>query len=69
MTNSTLTKIYNNIKKYRHKKSFTQAQLAELTDTSEDYISLIENGKRTPSVKRLIIIAKALEIEPYELLQ
>ncbi len=68
MTNSTLIKIYQNIKKLRLEKGYSQAKFAELTGLSEDYISLIENGKRTPSLKRLIIIADVLEIDAYKLL-
>lgn len=68
MTNSTLIKIYKNIKKLRLEKGYSQAKLAELIGLSEDYISLIENGKRTPSLKRLIIIADVLEIDAYKLL-
>ncbi len=68
MTNSTLIKIYKNIKKLRLEKGYSQAKFAELTGLSEDYISLIENGKRTPSLKRLIIIADILEIDAYKLL-
>lgn len=68
MTNSALIKIYKNIKKLRLEKGDSQAKFAELTGLSEDYISLIENGKRTPSLKRLIIIADVLEIDAYKLL-
>ncbi len=68
MTNSTLINIYKNIKKLRLEKGYSQAKFAELTGLSEDYISLIENGKRTPSLKRLIIIAEVLEIDAYKLL-
>ena len=68
MTNSTLIKIYKNIKKLRLEKGYSQAKFAALTGLSEDYISLIENGKRTPSLKRLIIIADVLEIDAYKLL-
>lgn len=68
MTNITLIKIYKNIKKLRLEKGYSQAKLAELIGLSEDYISLIENGKRTPSLKRLIIIADVLEIDAYKLL-
>lgn len=68
MTNSTLIKIYKNIKKLRLEKGYSQAKFAELTGLSEDYISLIENGKRTPSLKRLIIIADILGIDAYKLL-
>ena len=69
MTNSTLVNVYKNIKKYRLEKGLSQNTLAEITNISVDYISLIENGKRTPSLKRLIIIANALDIEPYKLLK
>ncbi|MBO6088633.1 helix-turn-helix transcriptional regulator [bacterium] len=69
MTNSTVIKIYKNIKKFRLEKGYSQAKFAELTNLSEDYISLIENGKRTPSIKRLCIIAEVLGIEPYKLLK
>ena len=63
-----LIKIYKNIKKLRLEKGYSQAKFAELTGLSEDYISLIENGKRTPSLKRLIIIADVLEVDAYKLL-
>lgn len=68
MTNSTLINIYKNIKKLRLEKGYSQAKFAELTGLSEDYISLIENGKKTPSLKRLIIIAEVLDIDAYKLL-
>ena len=68
MTNSTLEKVYKNIKKLRNEKGYSQMRFAELTGLSEDYISLIENGKRTPSLKRLIIIANVLEVDAYKLL-
>ncbi len=69
MTNSTVTKIKENLKLYREKLNFSQEKLSELAGISTDYISLIERGKRTPSIKRLCMIAKALDIEPYELLK
>lgn len=66
MTNSTLINVYKNIKKYRTEKKLSQFKLAEITDLSEDYISLIETGKRVPSLKTLCKIADALEIEVYK---
>lgn len=68
MTNSTLIKLYNNIRKYRLEKKLSQNKLSELIDVSVDYIYLIENGKRTPSLKRLLMIAEVLEIDAYKLL-
>lgn len=68
MTNSTVTKIKENIKNYRILLNLSQEKLSETAGVSIDYISLIERGKRTPSIKRLCLIAKALGVEPYKLL-
>lgn len=68
MTNSTVTKIKANIKMYRISQNLSQEKLSEIAGISTDYISLIERGKRTPSIKRLCLIAKALGVEPYKLL-
>lgn len=69
MTNSTINIIRNNIKTYRLKANLTQEKLSELAGISCDYLSEVERGKKTPSLKRLIIIAEALGIEPYKLLK
>ena len=63
MTNSTIKIICKNIKKYRLEKELTQEKLSELCNISVDYLSEIERGKKTPSLKRLIIIAEKLEIK------
>lgn len=68
MTNSTVIKIKENIKKHRISQNLSQEKLSEIAGVSTDYISLIERGKRTPSIKRLCLIANALGIEPYKLL-
>lgn len=64
MTNSTINNILKNIKKYRQEKGLTQEQLSELCNISPDYLSEIERGKKTPSLKRFILIAEKLEIAP-----
>ena len=69
MTSSTEIKLKENIKKYRKRLNLSQDKLSEIAGISSDYISLIERGKRTPSLKRLCMIAKALEIEPYKLIK
>ena len=68
MTNKTVEYLIKNIKKYRREKKLTQLRLSELADISCDYLSEIERGKKTPSVKRLHYIASALDIEAYKLL-
>lgn len=63
-----IQKISDNIKKYRTQKRLTQEILSERACISSDYLSEIERGKKVPSLKRLIKIAEALELEPYLLL-
>lgn len=72
MTNNTEklnVVVGRNIKFYRRKAGFTQLKLSFVTEISKDYISEIERGKTLPSLKRLEIIANALDIEPYKLLK
>jgi transcriptional regulator with XRE-family HTH domain len=66
MTNSTTEILRNNIRIYRNKRNLTQEQLGELSGISTDYISELERGKKVPSIKRLDLIAKALDIEIYK---
>lgn len=65
MTNSTISLVQANIKRYRIEKNFTQEILSEKAGISCDYLSEIERGKRIPSLKRLCLIADALQIETY----
>ena len=67
MTNSTIELICKNIKKFRLEKGLTQEKLSELIGISTDYLSEIERGKKTPSFKRMELLAKALGIEVYKL--
>jgi transcriptional regulator with XRE-family HTH domain len=45
----------------RQKVGLTQGKLAELTNLDPTYISGIERGKRNPSLKNIVKIAKALK--------
>ena len=56
-----------NLRKYRKQAELTQEKLAELCDTNPRYIGQIETGLRFPSLVYIEIIAKALNIEPYQL--
>lgn len=57
--------IRHNIKLYRQEKKMTQAELAEKTNLSHDYIRHIESDKvaNTFSVQTLYDIAQALEVD------
>lgn len=67
MANSTKEIFRQNLKFYRNKLNLTQEQLSERSGISSDYLSEIERGKRTPSFKRLDLIASSLKIEVYKL--
>ena len=54
-----------NLKKYRLEKNLSQEKLAELCSFNRTYISSLERGIRTPSLKSIEIISKKLEIEVY----
>jgi len=51
------------IRQERKHKGLTQERLAELIDVSNNFISYIETGKKPPSLKTLIKISDALDID------
>ncbi len=57
-----------NIRALRVRKELTQEQLAELSNLHRTYIGAIERGDRNISLKNIIGIANALNVEPAELL-
>lgn len=57
-----------NIKSKRIEQGINQDKLAEKIGLSEKYISDLETGRRAGSLETLVVLADALEVEPYELL-
>ena len=57
----------SNLKLYRKTLGISQAKLAEMADITDNYIALIECGRRFPSVSMLEKIAKALDKDTLEL--
>ena len=55
------------IKKQRRKLGYTQDQLAEKSGLSTKYIQFVESASRTPSLKTLYRIAKALGVKVKDL--
>ena len=56
-----------NIKRYRQRKGWSQARLAEKMDISTNYLSDIESKRGWVSAFSLVKLANALEIEVFEL--
>lgn len=58
-----------NIKYYRYQNNLSQEKLAELCALSPRYLTDIERGLHCPTIPKLEMIAKALNVEPYILFQ
>lgn len=52
-----------NVKKHRINKGITQEKLSEISGLSRNYISDVELGKRSISLKNIEIISVLLEID------
>lgn len=55
------------IREERKKARLTQERFAEQVGLSVDYVGYIERGRQAPYLKTLERIAKALDVEVYEL--
>jgi transcriptional regulator with XRE-family HTH domain len=56
-----------NLRRYRHKCGFTQAELAEKVKVSTHHIGMIELSRNYPTLELVERISNALNIEVYEL--
>ena len=69
MTERELLKILSgNIKLYRGRYKWTQAELADKINISINFLSDIETGKKWASPTTLVKLAKVFNIKVYELL-
>jgi transcriptional regulator with XRE-family HTH domain len=59
----------DNVRKLREGKGWTQKDLAFEIDMEPAYISKIELGKTNPSLKKISLLAKALDTSPADLLK
>ena len=57
------------IAQLRRDKKLTQEELAEATEYSVEFISLVERGINGPSIEGLERIADALEVKPKNLFE
>ena len=56
------------IQRIRKERGMTQEQLSFEVEADNSYIANIENAHRDIPLSRIRLIAKALNVEPYELL-
>ena len=58
-----------NVRRYRKLKGMSQEQLALDAGMERSYVSDLERGTRSPSVRALGRLAEALDVEPNALLE
>ena len=63
-----LSGVGKTIREFRLRAELSQDDLADRLDMSTPYISMLESGKRYPSIEMLIRVALALEVRPGEIL-
>jgi ribosome-binding protein aMBF1 (putative translation factor) len=56
------------IRRTREERGMSQEQLAQRSNLDRSYVSQIENGHKSMSLRSLAAIAGALAVEPHELL-
>lgn len=56
------------IRALREAKGFSQADIEKRSGLLRSYVSRVENGYTSPSLSTLEKLAKAIEVEPYQLL-
>ncbi len=52
------------LRELREQRGFSQAQLALESDLDQTFVSLLERGRRQPSLISLFALCDALEVEP-----
>jgi transcriptional regulator with XRE-family HTH domain len=58
----------NALRKYRLQQKLSQESLAELANLDRTYISQIERGLKSPSIRTLIALSQALRVHAYLLI-
>lgn len=57
------------LRNLREEKKISQEQLAHLSELDRTYISLLERGKRRPTIHTLFALSKPLGLKPSEFLE
>jgi transcriptional regulator with XRE-family HTH domain len=65
----TLKRLIIRLKQLRAARDMSQADLADKSGVSREYIARLETGHHDPSLSTLVKLAKALKVKPGELLE
>lgn len=69
MTNANTKRFAVKLKQERLKRGISQEKLALKAGVSRNFISMIERGERTVTVTKLFDIAKAMDMEAWQLIK
>ena len=58
-----------NVREWRKRRGLSQEELALESGMRRSYVSDVERGTRNPSVKALERLARALQVDPVELVK
>ena len=61
--------VINKLKFFREERNLSQLDLSLSSGVSQNMITYIETGKRTPSLKTIIKLCNALQISPAKLFE
>lgn len=56
------------LKRKRQEREYTQEMLAEKVDLAPNYVGSVERGERNIGLENIIILARALQVSPKDLL-
>jgi len=56
------------LRKFRMERSLSQEELAHICELDRTYISLMERGKRKPTITTVFALGRGLKILPSELI-
>ena len=68
-TDPGLARFGRNVRRARQRAGLSQETLAILAQISQGEISVIEGGRREPGVLSLVALARALHVDPCDLLK
>ena len=61
--------VARNLKRLRQERRLTQEELADLAGLNRNYIGMIERQENAATVDTIEALAKALQVEPVQLLE
>jgi transcriptional regulator with XRE-family HTH domain len=67
---SSIEELFGNVlKQVRNEKGISQEELGFESGYHRTYISMLERGKKSPSLKTIFQLAQALDVEPSDIME